>query len=61
MNPQHSSVAGLVIAIAIVVLVFKLLNDRRPISMRRIGLAIAIILGTVGAYVGWRVAFSVFS
>jgi len=61
MNTQHSSFAGLVIAVAIVVLVFNLLNDRRPISVRRIGLAIAIILGTVGAYVGLRLAFAMFS
>ena len=61
MNTQHSNIAGLVVAIATVVLVFKLLNDRRPISVRRIGLAIAIILGTVGAYVGLRVAFAMFS
>ncbi|MBN8711925.1 MAG: hypothetical protein J0I10_21320 [Verrucomicrobia bacterium] len=61
MNTQHSHVAGLVIAMAIVVLVFNLLNDRRPISVRRIGLAIAIILGTVGAYVGLRLAFGMFS
>ena len=61
MNAQHFSFAGLVIAVAIVVLVFNLLNDRRPISVRRIGLAIAIILGTVGAYVGLRLAFAMFS
>jgi hypothetical protein len=57
MNAQHSSFAGLLIAIVIVVL----LNDRRPISVRRIGLAIAMILGAVGGYVGLCVAFARFS
>ncbi len=57
MNPQHFSFSGLVIAIAIVVL----LNDRRPISVRRIGIALAIIFGAVGAYVGLCLAFAMFS